>query len=80
VDVILDAEERQVGLNLNVVLRWEWRTGSTFYLVYTHQTSDLVTPPPRFGLDFSSELRLLGRRGAAHGDSILLKVDLLSAL
>jgi len=25
-------DEQQVGLNLNLILRWEWRTGSTFYL------------------------------------------------
>ena len=29
------SNERQVGLNFNLILRWEWRTGSTFYLA-TH--------------------------------------------
>ncbi|WNG43023.1 carbohydrate binding family 9 domain-containing protein [Archangium minus] len=39
-----------VGLNLNVVLRWEYRLGSTLYVVYTHgqqrlPVADGVRPP-----------------------------------
>jgi Domain of unknown function (DUF5916)/Carbohydrate family 9 binding domain-like len=73
------SNERQVALNVNVILRWEWRTGSTFYLVYAHQSSnDLTGVSP--GLSYRSELGGLGAASAAHGDSILLKVDLLHAL
>ncbi len=73
------SNERQVGLNINLIFRWEWRTGSTFYLVYAHQSSnDLTHVSP--GLDFGSELGALGGAGVAHGDSILVKVDLLHAL
>jgi hypothetical protein len=74
-----DSNERQVGLNVNLILRWEWRTGSTFYLVYAHQSSQDLTHQPR-GLDFRSELDLLSSAGVSHGDTVLLKVDLLSAL
>jgi hypothetical protein len=39
-----------VGLNLNLVLRWEYRLGSTLYVVYTHgqqrfPVADGVRPP-----------------------------------
>src|SRR6266446_3229991 len=78
-DVVLDADDRQVGVNLNVILRWEWRTGSTLYLVYAHQSSNDVVPP-RHGLDLGAELGLLSAPGVAHGDTILVKVDLLHAL
>ena len=73
------SNERQAGVNLNVILRWEWRTGSTFYLVYAHQSSNDLTGVSR-GLSYGSELGTLGRAGASHGDSILVKVDLLHAL
>ncbi|TMA43775.1 MAG: hypothetical protein E6J82_06065 [Deltaproteobacteria bacterium] len=79
-DQYVDANERQVGLNLNLILRWEWRTGSTFYLVYAHQSSnDLTSGVPR-GLDYTGELSALSATGVAHGDTLLVKVDLLSAL
>jgi hypothetical protein len=32
------------AFNANVVLRWEYRAGSTLYVVYTHAQSDDVTP------------------------------------
>jgi hypothetical protein len=74
-------EERQIGLNVNLILRWEWRTGSTFYLVYAHQSSnDLLPAPGPRGLDFGRELSAFGAPGVAHGDTVLVKVDLLSAL
>ena len=76
-----NADERQIGLNVNVILRWEWRTGSTFYLVYAHQSSNDIAPPPGpRGLDFQGELSAFGQPGVTHGDTVLLKVDLLSAL
>lgn len=34
---------RDVGMNLNVVARWEYRLGSTLYLVYTRGQSGLPT-------------------------------------
>ena len=78
-DVAPNADDRQAGLNVNVILRWEWRTGSTFYLVYAHQSSNDLTPP-QLGLNFRRELASLGGRGVAHGDTVLVKMDLLSAL
>ena len=74
-----NADDRQAGLNVNLILRWEWRTGSTFYLVYGHQSSNDYTPPPG-GLNFRGELDSLSHAGVAHGDTILVKLDLLSAL
>ncbi len=76
----VDANERHVALNLNLILRWEWRTGSTFYLVYAHQSSNDLTTGVPGGLDYRGELGALGGAGLSHGDTLLLKVDLLSAL
>jgi hypothetical protein len=71
---------RSAGLNLNLILRWEWRLGSTFYLVYAHRTSNGFTPGRR-GLDFGGEFGALSRsNGAALGDTLLVKIDLLAAL
>jgi len=33
-------------LNVNVVLRWEYRLGSTFFLVYTRAQNPALTPSP----------------------------------
>jgi hypothetical protein len=75
-----NADDRQVGLNLNLILRWEWMLGSTLYLVYAHQTSNEITPQVR-GLSFSRDLAALSTaQGAVSGDTILVKVDLLKAL
>jgi hypothetical protein len=79
-DVAPNSNERQVGLNLNLILRWEWRTGSTLYLVYAHQSSNNLTKRVPHGLNFGRELGALNERGVAHGDTILVKVDLLHAL
>lgn len=35
-----DADYEDGTLNANVVMRWEYRLGSTFFLVYTHAQSD----------------------------------------
>ncbi len=78
-DAAPNADDRQAGLNVNLILRWEWRTGSTFYLVYAHQSANDLTPP-QLGLSFRRELAALTDRGVAHGDTVLVKVDLLSAL
>jgi hypothetical protein len=74
-----NADDRQAGLNVNLILRWEWRTGSTFYLVYAHQSSNDLTPLTP-GLNFRRELGALSDHGVAHGDTVLMKIDLLSAL
>ncbi len=76
----VDANERHVALNLNLILRWEWRTGSTFYLVYAHQSSNDLTKGVPGALDLRGELGALRGAGLSHGDTLLLKVDLLSAL
>jgi hypothetical protein len=73
-------DDRQAALNVNLILRWEWRTGSTFYLVYAHQSSADVTPVLPSRLDLGAELGTLSNAGVTHGDTILVKVDLLSAL
>ncbi len=75
-----NADNREVGLNLNLILRWEWMLGSTLYLVYAHQTSNEITPSVR-GLSFSGDLAALSKaQGAVSGDTLLVKVDLLKAL
>lgn len=74
-----NADDRQAGVNVNIILRWEWRTGSELFLVYARQSSVQVTPAVR-GLDTSAELGLLGASSAMVGDTFLIKVDLLSAL
>ena len=81
-DLAPNNDDREAGLNVNLILRWEWRLGSTLYLVYAHQTSNAYNPTPmRRGLDLNAELGALSRsQGAANGDSVLLKIDLLGAL
>ena len=78
-DLAPNKDDRQAGLNGQLILRWEWRTGSTFYLVYAHQSSNDLTDLRR-PLDFRGELGALNDHGVAHGDTFLVKVDLLSAL
>ena len=53
--------------------------GGTLYLVYAHKSSNDLTDLRR-PLDFSGELGALNVPGVAHGDTFLVKVDLLSAL
>jgi len=72
-------DDRQAGLNVNVILRWEWRLGSTLYLVYAHQTSADFRPRPG-GLDFRGEVGAFASDAAAHGDTFLVKIDFLKAL
>jgi hypothetical protein len=78
-DVPPDNDDRQAGLNVNVIVRWEWRLGSTLYLVYAHQSSNDFVPSRR-GLDFGRELSAFASRGAVHGDTFLVKMDLFEAL
>lgn len=62
----------EVGtVNANVVLRWEYRAGSTVFLVYTHSQNDFVEKNPGSGAGLS--FPLIKPRGAA--DTILLKLS-----
>ena len=78
-DLPPDVDDRQAGLNVNLILRWEWRLGSTLYLVYAHQSSNDFVPSAR-GLDFGRELSAFASAGSVHGDTFLLKMDLFEAL
>jgi hypothetical protein len=75
-------DDRQASLTLDFVLRWEWRVGSTAYLVYQHRTSGDVSPADRDRgqLSFPAEVSALAAPGAIQGDTLLLKIDLLTAL
>ena len=72
-------DKRQAGLNVNVILRWEWRLGSTLYLVYAHETTADFTPR-RSGLDFGGELGGFVSDAAKHADTFLVKIDFFKAL
>jgi hypothetical protein len=72
-------DDRQAGLNVNLILRWEWRLGSTIYFVYAHQTTADFTPRPG-GLDFGGELGAFASDAATHGDTVLVKIDFFKAL
>jgi hypothetical protein len=65
-------DSAQSTLNVNLVLRWEYRLGSTLYLVYTRAQNPVLTPPPPGGdtsLDFHPILR-----GSAAVDVIMAKL------
>ena len=72
-------DDRQAGLNVNVILRWEWRLGSTLYLVYAHQSSADFVPRPG-GLDLAGELGAVASSAATHGHTFLVKIDFFKAL
>ena len=64
---------RRATLNVNVVLRWEYRLGSTLFLVYTRAQNPALTPSPE-----RRELRAAAaapgprRRQRAHAQARLL--------
>jgi hypothetical protein len=58
-------------INASLVLRWEYRMGSTLYVVYTHAQSDSVTP--LFGDPAGYDLRLVRPRVAE--DALLAKLS-----
>jgi hypothetical protein len=62
---------QQGALDVNVVLRWEYRQGSLLYLVYTRSQSPQVTLAP--GETGTLNLGDLGRAPAA--DALLLKLS-----
>ena len=41
-----DPDTEQATLNVNVVLRWEYRLGSTLFVVYTRAQNPALRPPP----------------------------------
>jgi hypothetical protein len=47
-------------LNVNVVLRWEYRLGSTLFLVYTRAQNPALSPSPS-GAGFELRPLLQGR-------------------
>ena len=57
-------------LNVNVVLRWEYRLGSTLFLVYTRAQNPALAPTPS-GTSF--ELRPI-LEGRASSDLIMAKL------
>jgi hypothetical protein len=44
-DSVDDPDFHEAAFNLNVVLRWEYRLGSTLYLVYSRNQQVLGVPP-----------------------------------
>jgi hypothetical protein len=67
----LDADFEQAALNVNVVLRWEYRLGSTLFLVYSRsQVPDVVVMAPDTATLSASAL---GRMPAV--DTVLLKLS-----
>ena len=63
---------QQTALNINVVLRWEFRLGSTMYLVYTRSQAPAVTLQP--GEEPGLDLRPIWY-GRASVDVLMLKVS-----
>jgi hypothetical protein len=57
-------------LNVNLVLRWEYRLGSTLFLVYTHSQNPALVPAPN-GTSF--ELRPI-LQGRASDDVVMAKL------
>jgi hypothetical protein len=53
-------DTQSASLNVNVVLRWEYRLGSTFFLVYTRAQNPALTPSPS-GAGFEWRPLLQGR-------------------
>lgn len=73
-------DAREAALNVNLILRWEWRLGSALYLVYAHQTANGMEGSG-LALDFAGDLGTLNRkRGATNIDAFMVKMDLYQAL
>ena len=65
-------DSEQATLNVNLVLRWEYRLGSTLFLVYTRAQTPALTVSPGGSAQF--ELAPIWR-GRASDDVILLKLS-----
>ncbi|MGE5361490.1 MAG: DUF5916 domain-containing protein, partial [Bacteroidales bacterium] len=50
------------SLRVNAVFRWEWRLGSTLYVVWTQNREDSANPSDRFALGRAVS-SLFGARG-----------------
>jgi hypothetical protein len=61
----------QAALNVNIVLRWEYRLGSTAYLVYTRAQTPVTTVNVGAG---TLDLGRLSRSSSA-ADVIMLKLS-----
>jgi hypothetical protein len=69
---IRDNPDFQSGtVNASLVLRWEYRLGSTLYVVYTHAQNSAVTPV--FGEGAGFDFRRVAPRAAA--DDLLVKLS-----
>lgn len=64
-----DADFEEAALNVNVVLRWEYRLGSTLFLVYSRSQAPTVSLAPGDPAD----IRLSSIRRVPAIDAILLK-------
>lgn len=67
-----DPDVQQAALNVNVVLRWEYRPGATLYLVYTRAQTPPLTVTP--GAEASLDLRPI-LRGSGATDVLMLKLS-----
>ena len=65
-------DSEQATLNVNLVLRWEYRLGSTLFLVYTRAQTPALTVAPGGSAQF--ELAPIWR-GRASDDVVLLKLS-----
>jgi hypothetical protein len=66
----LDPDFQSGSLNASLVLRWEYRLGSTLYVVYSHGQSSTVTPVRGEGAGF--DFRRVAPRVAQ--DDVLIKL------
>jgi hypothetical protein len=64
------ADTTTATLNVNVVFRWEYRLGSTLFLVYTRAQNPALTPAPG-GTGFEIRPLLQGRAAV---DVLMLKL------
>ncbi len=64
-------DTEQATLNVNLVLRWEYRLGSTLFLVYTRAQTPALTVGPGNAADF--ELAPIWR-GRASDDVVMIKL------
>jgi hypothetical protein len=65
----LDPDNEETNLNLSAVLRWEFRPGSTLFLVYSRLQAPTLTP------DRDARLDLGALRGGPASDAIRLKLS-----
>ena len=71
-------DSREATLALNLILRWEWRLGSTLSVVYARQLGNQLTPD-NGDVSLGSQLGALAAPGALATDSLVIKLDMLFA-